>query len=185
MTSSVTAKVIGNMIMLKYRDTEKYAGAINEPILSTLLEKSHVDYDITLTASSVAQDLNPRKGKKKTTSSKSKVAHFVIYGLKANISIVGNALSEAGLYLQHPSISECDRAVEYFNPHYLVRPGDEMPSLSELSISSDGDPVKTFDILDEVGRSRLVQLFDSANADSRGIVSQIKPSSRLKTTLKP
>lgn len=49
---------------------------------------------------------------------------------------IGVILSDDGLYLQHPSPAQYGLELEYHNPHYLVRPGSEMPKLEELSLFS-------------------------------------------------
>jgi hypothetical protein len=86
------------------------------------------------------------------------------------------------LYLQQPSATECDRGVEYSNPHYLVRPGRKMPILSDFSGTDDVRKAIAPETLDEVKRNQFMQIFDVA-IDS-GIQPQIKASPRLRSTLK-
>jgi len=108
---------------------------------------------------------------------------LVLYGHISDEEAVGKALSDNDLYLQHPSLTECDGRVPYFNPQYLLRPGASMPELENLMISGQeksrrqaGDP------LDEVERSRLLQIFESAHDPNATF--GIHQSSRLQSTLK-
>jgi hypothetical protein len=179
----VTLRTLGDMVMLNFQDSSKYAGVINQPFLCKILEKENVKFVATLTTSPLPKD-QERNGEKKKYPVKPQdcSVRIVIYGLFSERSVVGDMLSSAGLYLQQPSVSECDRNTEYSNPHYLIRPGSNMPRLEDLSIHSDIRNITTSERLDEVNRNRLSQLFDTAN-DS-GIRSQITPSPRLCSSLK-
>ena len=94
---------------------------------------------------------------------------------------MGNLLSDAGSFLQQPSASECDTTVEYFNPHYLTRPGARMPTLND-SVGVLEEAGMT-EILDEVNKNQLMQIFDHADANDY-LPSQIIPSPRLRSTLR-
>jgi hypothetical protein len=90
-------------------------------------------------------------------------------------------LSDAGLFLQQPSAAECIGDIEYCNPHYLVRPGSQMPKLDELSISLDMQNTAMSETLDEASKNRFMRIFDFAN--DTNISSRITPSPRLRSTL--
>ncbi|KAK2017313.1 hypothetical protein LZ32DRAFT_23401 [Colletotrichum eremochloae] len=87
------------------------------------------------------------------------------------------------LWSTHPTANECDMDVEYFNPHFLVRPGSHMPRLAELEISSNNANTASSGTIDEKSKNRLMQIFDSAYDD--GIMSTTAPSPRLRASLKP
>lgn len=106
---------------------------------------------------------------------------IVIYGLVAEKKEVGAVLSDAGLYFQHPLPTEYDGKLPYINPHYLLRPGSQMPSLEGLSISGP-EGSKVVDLLDDVSKGRLMRIFDMAQGPESPL--QITPSPRLKSTLK-
>ena len=94
---------------------------------------------------------------------------------------MGNLLSDAGSFLQQPSASECDTTVEYFNPHFLIRPGARMPALSDsVEFLEDAGMAE---VLDEVNKYQLMQIFDHADANDY-VLSQLIPSSRLNCTLR-
>lgn len=87
----------------------------------------------------------------------------VVYGFMSKKQTVAKTLSDNDLYLQHPSLSECDRRVPYFNPQYLLLPGGSMPALEDLKISGPGGVARGgADTLTEVEKSRLLQIFESA-----------------------
>ena len=97
---------------------------------------------------------------------------------------VGNTLGDSGLYLQHPSAVEYDRLVPYHNPHYLLRPGSQMPELDALSLGDSGEATKQT-LLQESAKGRFMRLFDETG-DS-GVHSgkvEVEPSPRLRSTLK-
>lgn len=110
---------------------------------------------------------------------------LVVYGHISEKQVVAKDLSDNGLYLQHPSLSECDSRVPYFNPQYLLRPGASMPELESLPISSQSRERSYHmlgDSLDEVEKSRLLQIFESAHDPD--VAFGIHQSSRLQSTLK-
>lgn len=171
----------GDILKLKALDGDKYAGVISSPVLGQLLDEFSVKLSATLelpppstkaSASQMAKLDRPR----------GHTVRIVIYGLKNDRFVVGNMLSEAGLFLQQPSATECERDIEYCNPHYLVRPGSQMPKLNALSISSDIKLAATSELLDEVNKHRFMRIFDTAH--DMGIRFQIRPSERLASTLK-
>jgi len=147
------------------------------------LEKYNVKFTATLAAPSSrpSQDRG-RKSIKGLETYQECPVHIVVYGLKSEMSAVGDEFSNAGLYFQQPSAAECDRSIEYSNPHYLVRPGSSMPKLEGLSISSNVRQIMAPEKLEEVNRSRLARIFDTANGND--VQPQILTSLRLCTSLK-
>lgn len=177
----VSIKRFGDVLKLNFMDSNKYAGLITLPVLGKLLDEFNVKFTATLATSASQPKQTPDK-KNELHQPQDPTARIILYGLKSDGRAIGNLLSDAGLFLQQPSATECDREVEYSNPHYLVRPGSQMPKLAELSLSLDTQNAATPEILDEVNKKRFMQIFDFAN--DVGICPQITPSSRLSSTLK-
>ena len=172
----------GDMLKLAFPDSNEYAGLVVSSALSTLLTDWRIQLGVTLTAPYDNQD----KGSKKAKSRESHLpqecpVRIVVYGCESQRVGVGNILSDAGLYLQHPLPSEYDRTVQYINPHYLLRPGCQMPDLEHLAIDSDSGVQKSSAPLDEANKSRFMHIFDLANVVEES--SAIEPSPRLRSPL--
>lgn len=104
---------------------------------------------------------------------------IVISGLSSEGNAIGDVLSNAGLHFQHPSVDDFDaRLQKYVNPHWLLRPGAEMPRLTETGVLAEPQAAEA---LDEMKRSRVMRLFDSANDGQ--IQLRLEPSPRLRTVL--
>lgn len=171
-----------DILKLYFQDSNKYAGLLALPALCSLLDNFLVKFGATLIASPPKPSpTRVRDTKSRFTSHESSV-RIIIYGLKSEKFAVGELLSNASLYLQHPSATECGTDAEYCNPHYLVRPGCQLPALEELVISSDTRTKEASGTLDEVEKSRLLRLFDST--DDFGVASKLIASPRLRSTLK-
>lgn len=109
---------------------------------------------------------------------------IVLYGFMSEKQLVAKTLSDGDLYLQHPSLDECDRRVPYFNPHYFLRPGRTMPELASLRIPSPGrlSGTGSQDVLSEHDKRQLLQMFESAHDPKASF--GIRPSPRLQSALK-
>ncbi len=168
---------------LSFQDSNDYAGILALPALCKLQEECTIEYTANMVALGSQKDEKSVKGKATTPNATHNCSiRIVVYGVKSQESSVSQLLSDADLYLQHPSATELYRHVDYWNPHYLLRPGSQMPTLESLSISLDGNNVTTTDSIDEMDKSRFMQIFNSANGPS-GPLNPI-PSPRLKSTLK-
>ena len=179
----VDIRPFGDILKLYFQDSTKYAGLLTLPVLSKLLDEFSVKFTATLVASQPRPSQASHRGKMKNLGSTQECSvRIIVYGLKCEKSAVGNLLSDASLFLQQPSAAECIREVEYCNPHYLVRPGYQMPKLDELSISSDVQNAAMLETLDEASKNRFMRIFDFAN--DTNIPSQVIPSPRLRSTLK-
>ncbi|KDN66250.1 hypothetical protein CSUB01_06765 [Colletotrichum sublineola] len=177
-----------NFLKIYFEDTTKYAGIVTMPALSRLLTEFTTKLDAMLIST-------PRDPQTEVTREEGKYANechsnsqaslrIVVYGTMEESSKVGRLLSDSDLYLQHPRASECHMDAEYFNPHFLLRPGFRMPRLEELDIpSNNADTTYSSTILDETNKNRLMRIFDSAHDD--GITPTVAPSSRLRSFLKP
>lgn len=172
----------GDMLKLSFQDSDKYAGLVTSSALLTLLKDKCIQLNATLMAPHGNLDPGSKNSKvHKTASSRECPVRIIVYGLASERYAVGNLLSEDGLYLQHPSLSEYDKNVKYINPHYLLRPGAQMPDLEQLSINPDSGVEKPSESLDEVNKSRLIRIFDLANEVGGPLT--VKPSRRLRSTL--
>ncbi|KAI0600873.1 hypothetical protein F4775DRAFT_543860, partial [Biscogniauxia sp. FL1348] len=179
-----TVKLIASGTVLKvyYEATGKYAGILIKPALCELLKSYTIKLKGYLSVAK-SEILSLRAGKRKTKSDHAPEhsLRIVVYGLFADKHAVCKFLSDSELYLQHPSGTECDLSVGYFNPHYLVRPGGEMPSLEELSLDENGEPAEPTRTLDDTTKGRLLRMFDLA--DGGEVEVDVTPSSRLQTPL--
>ncbi|PMD44747.1 hypothetical protein L207DRAFT_483787 [Hyaloscypha variabilis F] len=163
----VTLSPLGDIMKLSFQDSKHYAGILALPALCKLQEECTIEYTVNMVALGSRKDQEAVKGK----ASAPNAAHdcsvrIVVYGVKAQESSVSQLLSDADLYLQHPSAAELDRHVDYSNPHYLLRPGSQMPKLESLSIFLDRNNVTTSDPIDETHKSRFMQIFNSASGPS-------------------
>lgn len=171
-----------DILKLYFQDSNKYAGLLALPALCSLLDNFLVKFGATLIASPPKPSPTRVRDTKTRFTSHECSVRIIIYGLKSEKFAVGELLSNASLYLQHPSATECGTDAEYCNPHYLVRPGCQLPALEELVISSDTRTKEASGTLDEVEKSRLLRLFDST--DDFGVASKLIASPRLRSTLK-
>ncbi|KAH8158333.1 hypothetical protein CIB48_g9915 [Xylaria polymorpha] len=81
----------------------------------------------------------------------------------------GRLLSDAGIFLQHPSAAEMIPEVRYDNPHYLVRPGTEMPILEQLHLDDITDNTEN-KLLNETRKGCFIQILETAKADGESDV---------------
>jgi SWI/SNF-related matrix-associated actin-dependent regulator of chromatin subfamily A3 len=113
---------------------------------------------------------------------------IIIYGINDEKDAIADALSNGGLFLQHPSESEFDREVKYINPQYLLPPGEKMPRIEDLNVSrccvAYGNSAGLRESLGEVERNAILRIFDSACNSEAGLMVTIKPSPRLRAKLK-
>ena len=178
----VRIRPCGDILKLYFKNTNKYAGLLALPALCSLLHSYLVEFSATL----IASPSKPSKIRVRNTKTGSATyecsVRIIVYGLKSEKSAVGQLLSNASLYLQHPSATECGIDAEYCNPHYLVRPECQLPELEELSISSATRTKEASETLNEAEKSKLLRVFDST--DDFGVASQLVASPRLRSTLK-
>lgn len=168
-------KPFEGMLKLTFEDSNNSAGIVNMPVLAALLEKCAVELVGTLTIPEPRKNIKPQ-------DSEGPSVRIVVYGRQEERNTVATSLSDSGVYFQHPTATEVDPEVPYFNPHYLLRPGSQMPRLEELTLSDEGESRATSEALDETRKSEIMRIFDSANAGI-GACSP-EPSPRLLTTLK-
>lgn len=179
----------GDKLKIHTKDGNSYAGIVSVPQLSRAMRQLDINFNATLLPPSDG-DNGPTKssqvGKPKLDFCVPQecVLRIALSGLREQADALGELLSEAGLYLQHPFLDDFDRDLEYVNPHYLLRPGAAMPKLtySNESDTSEGKKASTPDVLDEARKSQFLRLFDAANDGQ--VQTLLRPSERLNVTLK-
>ncbi|GAB1319449.1 hypothetical protein MFIFM68171_09659 [Madurella fahalii] len=176
----INVSVYGKMLKFTFQDSGKYAGILNSPVLSCLLDDFKVRFSARLLPPERGSEPEPRK--QKLRSSKCCPVRIVIYGMRGDEKVIGSKLSDASLFLQHPAAHECNDNIKYSNPHYLVRPGSEMPKLEELSLTTSDPSSSQVDRLDDISLSRLLRIFDFAEPGT-GVSVTAVPSPRLSSTL--
>ncbi|KAL4905605.1 SNF2 family N-terminal domain-containing protein [Aspergillus multicolor] len=102
------------------------------------------------------------------------------------VEAVASRLSEAGLFLQHPTTAECRAGISYHNPHLLLRPGAMMPRLEDLTIKDESGEENS-DLSGSLSKSeknKIMRVFDSANTAVASGIFDAASSLRLATALK-
>ncbi|KAI1273969.1 hypothetical protein F5Y07DRAFT_374658 [Xylaria sp. FL0933] len=151
------------LFKLHYQDTGKYLGIVVIPPLHELLASYQLEVKASVSKVKSDQPLpTVKRGKSKPAARSDYSLRIVVFGSKEDKVSIGDLLSASDIYLQHPLRTECDPGIEYFNPHYLVRVGGEMPKIEELSQISDVEDSDSVRTMDEVSRSRILRIFDHA-----------------------
>ncbi|KAI5923344.1 P-loop containing nucleoside triphosphate hydrolase protein [Camillea tinctor] len=172
----------GRILKISDEATDKYVGLLTMPILCNLLKSYTIKPKGYLSTAKPEQySERPRRRQVKPDRAPEHSLRVVVYGLLKEKDAVCKLLSDSELYLQHPSGIECDFNVDYFNPHYLTRPGGEMPKLEGLSLEDYWENDEPVSALDDTTKGRLLRLFD--HADGGEIEADVIPSPRLRTHL--
>ena len=191
--TALTVALLGNVLKLSFQDTGKYAGLITSEPLGRLVR----DFSVSLTARILPAERQPEKRSKEIEKKSKKSEKWLkksadslgvevpvrvlVHGLMAEKDVVARFLSDHDLFFQHPFQGELDGSVPYFNPHYLLRPGAEMPDLGRLSLLCSSTDRTPAEVLGDVAKAQLMRVFDLAYDPGDSI--NAKPSRRLKTTL--
>ncbi|KAI0902849.1 hypothetical protein F4823DRAFT_637700 [Ustulina deusta] len=172
----------GTLFKIHYEDTGKYLGILLMPALQDLLTSYNIRVKAFISQAKSDKLLVPvKRGKPRQYEPPEYSLRIVVFGSSEDKNAVGRFLSTSDLYLQHPLRTECDLSVDYFNPHYLVRAGGEMPKIEELSLNSEVEEVKSTARVDDVAKSRILRMFD--HADGVEIDLDVRPSPRLQADL--
>lgn len=151
-------------------------------MLNDVLENYTVQFKATLIASKESCAKKDRE--KNSAKSRDYDVRIVINGLKQDRAAIGKLLSDGQVFLQHPFATECAKNLKYCNPHYLVRPGTELPALEHLCLDEESDEKDGEQMrMDEASLVRLQRIFDNTEADGISGVPMIDPSPRLNSTL--
>ena len=128
--------------------------------------------------------LHDRKSDSKnsgTTWGASIPIYLVMYSHPEDSELIGQALSEDSIFLQHPEYIEVGTL--YQNPQYFIHPGEDYPSVECVGTGPSNswtEPSNECGTLKETG---LDGIFESAQGPET--YSIIEPSPRLSTTLQP
>ncbi|KAK7972208.1 hypothetical protein PG988_006342 [Apiospora saccharicola] len=186
--SSVAVRLDNCGTFLKMHDeaTDKYLGLLNMLSLCELMDSISLRLKARLAPIGVlATPGNLKKSKGAVSGSTTGYnLRVVVEGSRKDVKDVGRFLSEADLFLQHPSASERDPTLEYFNPQFLICPGEAMPTLEDLAIDDDEQELRSKQ-LDDMTKARLLRMFDDANVTVGNTGIDVTPSPRLRTYLMP
>jgi len=177
----VDVDIFGNFIKLTVQNTKKYAGMLNYPVLCVLLKEFNVGLSVTLTSSDSRMD--EKSDNQKAKPDKKFEVRIAVYGIEKEKLVIANLLSDAELFLQHPTNAECGRHRKYVNPHYLLRPGTNMPRLEQLPLMAGARSSIQPEKSDEVELARLSRIFDCAEPEVSEALVTTEPSPRLRSTL--
>ncbi|RSL85847.1 hypothetical protein CEP52_016004 [Fusarium oligoseptatum] len=166
-----------NVINLYAEGSHEYVGLLNSQGIRDLVQLFEVTLSATLWCPS---DKKKKCGKSGQLSPEPRTVHIVVYGLRKDMNEIGELLQNFKIFLQHPM--EYDNRLEYFNPQYLLGPGERMPR-PENAVFHAVSNNKSFDrFLEKHSKAELLQVFDSASGPL--LFSEVTQSPRLKTNLK-
>lgn len=175
----VNLKPFGGIFMLQSQNSGAHVGILNNSGLANALRQLRLKLDATVLISEIKDMREPGKPKmKKSAPAKAAREHsirIILYGLRDDKVAIGGLLSDAGFFLQHPYAAEIIPEVQYDNPHYLLRPGAEMPKLEHLHLDIVDDSSAQTEPGNEISKSRFLQIFETAEADG-GTVTAMKTS---------
>lgn len=107
--------------------------------------------------------------------------YIVVYSHPEDPELVGQKLSESNIFLQHPQYKE-DLAL-YKNPQYLIRPGEEHPSIDCIDADPSSSCTEPSNERGTLNENRLDSIFESAQGPET--YSTVESSPRLCTILQP
>ncbi|KAH6717629.1 SNF2 family N-terminal domain-containing protein, partial [Leptodontidium sp. MPI-SDFR-AT-0119] len=184
---AVNLKPFGGILILQNQNSGAHVGILNNYRLVNALRQLRLKMDATVI--SEIEDMRESGKLKMKKSAPPKTAQkcsirITLYGLLNDKLVIGDLLSDAGFFLQHPYAAEIIPEVQYDNPHYLLRPGAEMPKLEHLHLDNVDDSPTQTEPGNEISKSRFLQIFETAEADG-GTVTAVKtsPSPRLRSPL--
>ncbi|KAH8897616.1 hypothetical protein GQ53DRAFT_712073 [Thozetella sp. PMI_491] len=178
---------LNNNVVLRYEGSGKYAGLLVSNKLAQLMRECSVTLAARLCPAKSQQPKKPSRYDFVPHSVVAVSVRIVVYGLVSEKDVVSRILDEGKLFFQRPHELEYDRRVEYFNPMYLLRPGESMPrgaASSRRSDQSETGASSDMDHLGEAERGRILRIFDEAHGADAVDSQQLKQSSRIVSTLK-
>ncbi|KAI0399412.1 SNF2 family N-terminal domain-containing protein [Xylaria palmicola] len=182
----------GSSFLLHAASSGVYVGSLSNPKLVSALSRLPLRLDASLFISDVkeaAKDSGDcaRKSRQKRCGTvevtREYILRIVLHGLQDVKEITGALLSDAGVFLRHPSADEVIPEVSYDNPHYLRRPGAEMPKLEYLHLDSVPESTES-ESADRTNSGRLTQILETAQADGELVtLADLSLSPRLRSPL--
>ena len=107
--------------------------------------------------------------------------YMVMYSHPEDSELIGQALYENYIFLQHPEYIEVGTL--YQNPQYFIHPGENYPSVECMGAGSSKAWTEPSDESGTLTETGLDSIFESAQGPEK--YSKIEPSPRLNTTLQP
>ena len=176
---SVSIEIHGNSVTLADPSSKKYVGLADPAIAPTfrqLLQK----FSVTLVATLLHKTDTEKNKTRANCESGNRQLCIIMYGRRQDSELVGDALAESGLHLQHPH--EYDTSVDYINPQYLLRPGSRIVIQHSASLATNLKSMVAKDALGEGAKSQILKVFDDATGPQ--VFPEIKTSPRILTSLK-
>ena len=124
--SSVVLKIQGPVTTVHGSSNGDYIGLLDSKTAKSL-DSVFGEYDIT-TRNYIFRPPNPNPKKVDVPWGSSLPLYINIYGHAEHFDALGEALAEQDIFLQHP-LDKQDLA-SYKNPQYLVRPGQDFPTIN-------------------------------------------------------
>ena len=134
--------------------------------------------DIT-TRNYILRPRNPNSKKVDVPWGSSLPLYINIYGRAEHFDALGEALAEQDVFLQHP-LNEQDLA-SYRNPQYLVRPGQDFPSVKSGDAAFTGTNDGASEKSNSPDENQLDSIFKTAQGPED--YSGVEQSPRLTTSL--
>ena len=174
--------------MLQNQNSGAHVGILNNSGLVNALQQLRIKLDATVLISEVKDMRESGKPKMRKHAPAKAAREYSIrinlYGLLDDKVTMGGLLSDAGFFLQPPYAGEIIPEVQYDNPHYLLRPGAEMPKLEHLHLDIVDDSSTQPETGNEISKSRFLQIFETAEADGATVTTmKTSPSPRLRSPL--
>ncbi|KUJ17015.1 uncharacterized protein LY89DRAFT_616746 [Mollisia scopiformis] len=165
----VNLKPFGGIFMLQSQNSGAHVGILSNSGLVNALRQLRLKLDATVRISEIKGIRESGKPKMKkfapATAAREYSIRIILYGLRDDKVAMGSLLSDAGFFLQHPYATEIISEVQYDNPHYLLRPGAEMPELEHLHLDIVDHSSAQTEPGNEISKSRFLKIFETAGAD--------------------
>ncbi|KAJ4221035.1 hypothetical protein NW759_007103 [Fusarium solani] len=189
--SPVTLGFEGRLLRVYSKDSSERIAVVFSHALFRLVN----EFAVTLTATACGRRQRVFDAQEASERAIAKIAgmkvcslRIICYGFLQQSHDVADILAKGDLFLQHPGLTEVDRAVKYLNPQYLLPPDEDFPDIEKLSIYSccSGRGAKSGASRDELGEHEQGQIFKIFNTayEEKGVMATIEPSPRLVTKLK-
>ena len=175
--SDVVLKVQGPVTTVHSSNNSDYIGLLDSKTAKSL-DVLLGEYDIR-TRNYISRPPNPNSKKVDVPWGSTLPLYINIYGRAEHFDALGEALAEQNIFLQHP-LDKQDLA-SYKNPQYLVRPGQDFPTIKWGDAAFMGTNDEASENSTSPDENQLDSIFKTAQGpeDSSGV----EQSPRLTTSL--
>ncbi|KAK5633502.1 hypothetical protein RRF57_009216 [Xylaria bambusicola] len=185
--TSIRLKPLGGSILLHDENTKAHLGSLSNSKLASTLFQLPLRLDATLSVLEVKDTKEKKKPQTRKHGAREEpresIIRIILHGPQNDKDVVGDVISDTGIFLQHPYADEVIPGTRYDNPHYLARPGVGMPKLDYFNEKGMNDPTETA-LSDETRKGRFIRIFETAEADGGSvIVTNMALSPRLRSPL--